>query len=388
MSVTRVLVANRGEIAVRVIRACQLLGIETVAAVSDADRESMAAQMANRAVCIGPARSTDSYLKIENLMAAAQGTGCDALHPGYGFLSERAALAQACSENNITFIGPSAENISMMGDKLEARKIARAAGVPLVPGSDHARNPREAAQLAEQIGYPLLLKASAGGGGRGIKLVSNANEIEDTFRTAAAEARTAFGNDTLYMEKYVGNARHIEVQILGDQHGNVIHLGERDCSLQRRHQKIVEEAPAYAVPADVRATICTAAATLGAQHRLPQRRHHRVHLRQRHGGFLFSRDEHPHSGRTPGHRNDHRRRSGRPAAAHRSRRAPAVQTIGHPIYRPRHRMPHQRGISATRFSSLPRTDYRMASARGCGYSARYALLSRLFRAALLRFAAR
>jgi acetyl-CoA carboxylase biotin carboxylase subunit len=262
MSVTRVLVANRGEIAVRVIRACQSLGIETVAAVSDADRESMAAQMANRAVCIGPARSTDSYLKIENLMAAAQGTGCDALHPGYGFLSERAALAQACTENNVTFVGPSAENISMMGDKLEARKIARAAGVPLVPGSDHAKNPREAAQLAEQIGYPLLLKASAGGGGRGIKLVSNANEIEDTFRTAAAEARTAFGNDTLYMEKYVGNARHIEVQILGDEHGNVIHLGERDCSLQRRHQKIIEEAPAYAVPVEVRAKICRAAATL------------------------------------------------------------------------------------------------------------------------------
>ena len=262
MRVTRLLVANRGEIAVRVIRACRSLGIETVAAVSDADRESMAAQMANRSVCIGPARSTDSYLKIENLMAAAQGTGCDALHPGYGFLSERAALAQACTENKINFIGPSAENISMMGDKLEARKIARAAGVPLVPGSDHAKNPHEAAQLAEQIGYPLLLKASAGGGGRGIKLVSNANEIEDAFRTAAAEARTAFGNDTLYMEKYVGNARHIEVQILGDQHGNVIHLGERDCSLQRRHQKIIEEAPAYAVPVDVRATICTAAATL------------------------------------------------------------------------------------------------------------------------------
>ena len=202
MRVTRLLVANRGEIAVRIIRACQSLGIETVAAVSDADRESLAAQMANRSVCIGPARSTDSYLKIENLMAAAQGTGCDALHPGYGFLSERAALAQACSENNITFIGPSAENISMMGDKLEARKIARAAGVPLVPGSDHAKNPHEAAQLAEQIGYPLLLKASAGGGGRGIKLVSNAKEIEDTFRTAAAEARTAFAlvssGDALY----------------------------------------------------------------------------------------------------------------------------------------------------------------------------------------------
>ena len=262
MSVTRVLVANRGEIAVRVIRACQSLRIETVAAVSDADRESMAAQMADRAVCIGPPRSADSYLKVENLLAAAHGTGCDALHPGYGFLSERAALAQACAENNVTFVGPSAENISMMGDKLEARKIARDAGVPLVPGSDHAKNPHEAARLAEQIGYPLLLKASAGGGGRGIKLVWNSGEIEDTFRTAAAEARAAFGNDTLYMEKYVGNARHIEVQILGDTHGNVIHLGERDCSLQRRHQKIIEEAPAYAVLPEVRARICNAAATL------------------------------------------------------------------------------------------------------------------------------
>jgi acetyl-CoA carboxylase biotin carboxylase subunit len=262
MSVTRVLVANRGEIAVRIIKACQKLNIETVAAVSDADRESMAAQMANRAVCIGPARSTDSYLKVENLIAAAQGTGCDALHPGYGFLSERAALAQACADNNITFVGPSAENITHMGDKLEARKIAAAARVPLVPGSDEARNPQEAALQAQTIGYPLLLKASAGGGGRGIKLVSNPSEIEHTFRMAAAEARAAFGNDTLYMERYVGNARHIEVQILGDRHGNVIHLGERDCSLQRRHQKIIEEAPAYAVPAEVRAKICEAAATL------------------------------------------------------------------------------------------------------------------------------
>jgi len=262
MSVSRVLVANRGEIAVRVIRACQSLGIETVAAVSDADRESMPAKMANRAVCIGPAKSIDSYLKIENVIAAAQGTGCDALHPGYGFLSERAALAQACVDNKITFVGPSAGNITMMGDKLEARKVARNAGVPLVPGSDHARNPHEAAQLAKDIGYPLLLKASAGGGGRGIKLVLNEGEIEDTFRMAAAEAGAAFGNDTLYMERYVGNARHIEVQVLGDQHGSVIHLGERDCSLQRRHQKIVEEAPAYAVPAEVREQICAAAATL------------------------------------------------------------------------------------------------------------------------------
>ena len=171
MSVTRVLVANRGEIAVRVIRACQKLGIQTVATVSEADRESMAAKIADRAICIGPPRSADSYLKAQTLIAAAQGTGCDALHPGYGFLSERAELAQACADNNIAFVGPSADNITQMGDKLQSRRIAAQCGVPIVPGSDHARNPREAAALAEKIGYPVLLKASAGGGGRGIKLI-------------------------------------------------------------------------------------------------------------------------------------------------------------------------------------------------------------------------
>jgi acetyl-CoA carboxylase, biotin carboxylase subunit len=262
MTVTRVLVANRGEIAVRIIRACQSLGIETVAAVSEADRESLAAKIAGRAICIGPPRSSDSYLKAELLVAAARGTGCDALHPGYGFLSERAELAQACADNNVTFIGPSAENITKMGDKLEARQIAAGSGVPTVPGTDHAKTPSEAAALAEKIGYPVLLKAAAGGGGRGIKLVTTAAEMQTTFSTAAAEARAAFGNDTLYMERYVGNARHIEVQVLGDHFGNVIHLGERDCSLQRRHQKIIEEAPAYAVSSEVRAKICNAAATL------------------------------------------------------------------------------------------------------------------------------
>jgi acetyl-CoA carboxylase biotin carboxylase subunit len=262
MSVTRVLVANRGEIAVRVIRACRSLGVETVATVSEADRESMAARMADRAICIGPPRSTDSYLRTEVLIAAAQGTGCDALHPGYGFLSERAELAQACADNGITFVGPSADNIREMGDKLQARKIASSAGVPTVPGSDHAKNAHEAAALAEKIGYPLLLKASAGGGGRGIKLIWNAGEMHGTFSMAAAEARAAFGNDTLYMERYVGNARHIEVQVLGDHFGDVIHLGERDCSLQRRHQKIIEEAPAYALSTAVRQKICRAAATL------------------------------------------------------------------------------------------------------------------------------
>ena len=262
MSVTRVLVANRGEIAVRIINACQSLGIETVAAVSEADRDSMAAQKADRAFCIGPPRSADSYLSVDALIAAAQATGCDALHPGYGFLSERAQLAQACAKHNIIFVGPSAENIAQMGDKLEARRIAQSSGVPTVPGSDHAKNAREAAGLAKSIGYPILLKASAGGGGRGIKLVSNAGEMEATFSTAAAEALAAFGNATLYMERYVADARHIEVQVLGDHFGSVIHLGERDCSLQRRHQKIIEEAPAYALTEEIRIKVCEAATTL------------------------------------------------------------------------------------------------------------------------------
>jgi acetyl-CoA carboxylase biotin carboxylase subunit len=262
MSVNRLLVANRGEIAVRIIKACRGLGIETVAAVSEADRDSLAAKIADRAVCIGPARSTDSYLKAENLVAAARGTGCDALHPGYGFLSERPELARACANNQITFVGPTAENITKMGDKLQARRIASQSGVPVVPGSERAKNPHQAAELARKIGYPILLKAAAGGGGRGIKLVWSAAELQHAFSTAAAEARAAFGDDTLYMERYIGNARHIEVQVLGDHFGAVVHLGERDCSLQRRHQKIIEEAPAYALNRDRREKICIAAATL------------------------------------------------------------------------------------------------------------------------------
>jgi acetyl-CoA carboxylase biotin carboxylase subunit len=262
MSVTRVLIANRGEIAVRVIMACKTLGIETVAAVSEADRESLAAKMADRAVCIGPARSTDSYLKPSTIVAAALASGCDALHPGYGFLSEKSELAQLCADNKINFVGPTAQNIIEMGDKLAARKIAASCGVPTTPGSDKAKNHQEAAVLAEQIGYPVLLKASAGGGGRGIKFVSNRSEMQATFTAASAEARAAFGDDTIYMEKYVENARHIEVQVLGDRFGSVIHLGERDCSLQRRHQKIIEEAPASCIDEGLREQICHAAVTL------------------------------------------------------------------------------------------------------------------------------
>ena len=245
MALQRCLIANRGEIAVRVIRACQRLGIETVAAVSEADRESMAARIADRAVCIGPARATDSYLNIPALVATALGTGCDAVHPGYGFLSENTAFAAACTENGIAFVGPSAENIRQMGNKLVARDIAQEVGVPLAPGSPRIAEFSTARGIAEEIGMPVLFKAAAGGGGRGIRIVHRHEDLRSAFDTASAEAQAAFGDNALFLERYIGNARHVEVQVLADRHGTVIHLGERDCSLQRRYQKILEEAPAF-----------------------------------------------------------------------------------------------------------------------------------------------
>ena len=253
------MVANRGEIAVRIIRACRRLGIEAVAAVSEADRESMAARMADRAVCIGPAQSVRSYLDINTLISAALGTGADAIHPGYGFLAEQPGLPDACAENGLIFIGPTAENIRQMGDKLSARKVAQESGVPTTPGSVLVTDFNEALHVAKEVGYPLLLKAAAGGGGRGIKIVTNAAEMSNAFETASAEARQAFGDDRIYIEKFISNARHIEVQVIGDRHGNVIHLGERDCSLQRRHQKLLEETPSPVLDAKLREEICDAA---------------------------------------------------------------------------------------------------------------------------------
>ncbi|MGH7845787.1 MAG: acetyl-CoA carboxylase biotin carboxylase subunit [Candidatus Binatia bacterium] len=244
MSIGRILIANRGEIAVRVIKACRALGIESVLAASEADRNSLGAQMADRVVCIGPPRATDSYLKIEALIPAALGVAADALHPGYGFLAEDPRLAEACVNYGIKFIGPSPESIRLMGNKLEARAFAAEHGIPVAAGSARVRDLNHALRIAADIGFPLLFKAAAGGGGRGIKIVTSETGLPEAFATAAAEARAAFGDETLYMERYVANARHIEVQVFGDSLGQVIHLGERDCSLQRRHQKIVEEAPA------------------------------------------------------------------------------------------------------------------------------------------------
>lgn len=258
MAIKRILIANRGEIAVRIIRTCQKLGIETVLGVSEADRRSLGAQMADRTLCLGPAQPGLSYLKVNTVVQAALGSGCDAIHPGYGFLSERAELAQMCEDEGVIFIGPTAAQIEAVGDKLRARAEAIAANVPVVPGGS-AGSPEDAQRLAAEIGAPLLVKAVGGGGGRGMKLVENLDELTVTMDMASAEASAAFGDDRVYLERYVAQGRHIEVQVLGDGHGKIVHLGERDCSVQRRYQKLVEETPAPHLPPATREKLLEAA---------------------------------------------------------------------------------------------------------------------------------
>jgi acetyl-CoA carboxylase biotin carboxylase subunit len=244
----KVLIANRGEIALRIIRACRELGIQTVAVYSEADRESLHVRFADDDVCIGPAPSRDSYLKIPRLIAAAEITGADAIHPGYGFLAENAEFAETCVASNIVFIGPTAEQIRMMGDKAAARRAMADVNVPVVPGSPGpVDDVDEASAFAASIGFPVIIKAAAGGGGKGMRVARDAEEFTRSFQVARSEALSAFGNGDVYIEKYLLRPRHIEFQILGDSHGSVIHLGERDCSVQRRHQKLIEEAPSPAM---------------------------------------------------------------------------------------------------------------------------------------------
>ncbi|HEY1602323.1 MAG TPA: acetyl-CoA carboxylase biotin carboxylase subunit [Pirellulales bacterium] len=259
----RILVANRGEIALRVIRACRELGVETVAIYSEADRGAQYLELANEAYCVGPAKASESYLKIDRVISAAEIGNVQAIHPGYGFLSENAHFNEVCRSCNIDFIGPGFEAMRRLGDKNEARKLARAAGVPCVPGSEGLiENEQDAIKVAHQIGFPVLIKASAGGGGRGMRVASNDLVLKSAIQQAQAEAQAAFGNAAIYLEKYIEFPRHVEVQIIADHHGNVVHLWERDCTMQRRHQKVIEESPAAHLDPRVRNALCQAAVSL------------------------------------------------------------------------------------------------------------------------------
>ena len=252
----KVLIANRGEIALRIQRACKELGIPTVAVHSTADADAMHVKLADESVCIGPPPAAESYLNIPRLLAACEITGADAIHPGYGFLSENARFAEILEEHGITFIGPTSEHIRTMGDKIEAKETAKRLGIPVVPGSDGAiTNEAQAQRVAKSMGFPVLVKAAAGGGGRGMKVARTADELDMALKTARAEAKAAFGDDSVYLEKYLTHPRHIEIQIFGDGKGNAIHLGERDCSLQRRHQKVWEEAHSPALNTESRTKI-------------------------------------------------------------------------------------------------------------------------------------
>ncbi len=261
----KILIANRGEIALRIIRTCREMGIKTVAVYSTADEDSLHVRFADEAVCIGPPASRESYLNIPRIIAAAEVTGAQAIHPGYGFLAENASFSEICLDSGIKFIGPSPEMINSMGNKSFAKSTVQHANVPTIPGSDGVvESLKEAQQVIEYVTFPLIIKASAGGGGKGMRIVREAADFEKQFMMAKVEAEKAFGNGDLYIEKYIENPRHVELQILGDQHGNVIHLGERDCSIQRRHQKLIEESPSPAVNADLRKRMGDAAVSAAA----------------------------------------------------------------------------------------------------------------------------
>ncbi len=248
----KVLIANRGEIAVRIIRACEERGLRTVAVYSEADRHALHVRRANEAYCIGPAPASESYLRIDRILDVARRSGAEAIHPGYGFLAENPAFARACADAGVTFVGPPPEAIAAMGDKVAARRRMREAGVPVVPGTEDELSDRELIAAADDLGYPVMVKATAGGGGKGMRLVRRPEDLPGALESARREAKAAFGDDRIYLEKVIENARHVEIQILADTHGNVIHLGERECSIQRRHQKLIEEAPSIAVDAELR----------------------------------------------------------------------------------------------------------------------------------------
>ncbi len=256
----KILIANRGEIAVRIIRACKEMNIKTVAVYSEADKNALHTRLADEAICIGPAPSNKSYLNIKNIIEAAYITGADSIHPGFGFLSENSQFAKICEESNIKFIGPSSKVIDLLGNKSNSKELMQKAGVPVIPGSNGSvKGLKDAILIAEEIGYPVMLKAAAGGGGKGIRVANNSNELETNYNIVKQEAKISFNDDEVYIEKFIKNPRHVEIQILADEHGNIIHLGERDCSIQRKHQKIMEETPSTAIDEKLRNKMGTAA---------------------------------------------------------------------------------------------------------------------------------
>ncbi len=306
----KVLIANRGEIAIRVIRACRELGLTSVAIYSDADRNALHVRMADEAYHIGPSQASKSYLHIPTIIEMAKRSGAQAIHPGYGFLSENATFVDACVEAGLIFVGPPAAVQRGVGEKTAARNTARASGVPIVPGAIlDELDEGGIAELAEKIGYPILLKAAAGGGGKGIRFVRDPKDLSASLRTARSEAKSAFGDDRVYIEKAISPARHIEVQFIADTHGNIVHLGERECSIQRRHQKLIEESPSPVLDEALRERITERHRQPDLHHILRECRHRRIPARPR-PQFLFSRSQCAYPGGTSGHRVGHRLRPG------------------------------------------------------------------------------
>ena len=378
----KILIANRGEIALRVLRACKELGIQTVVVHSTADADAMHVRLADESVCIGPPPSRDSYLNIHQIVAACEITGADAVHPGYGFLSENARFADILAAHNITFIGPSGDHIRIMGDKIEAKRTAKRLGIPVVPGSDGAvTEEKEARRIAAEIGYPVIIKASAGGGGRGMKVAHTEADLEVALQTARSEAGAAFGDDAVYIEKYLEKPRHIEVQVFGDGNGHGVHLGERDCSLQRRHQKVWEEAPSPALNAEERARIGGICAKAIAE--LGYSGAGTIEFLYENGEFYFIemntrlQVEHPVTEAITGIDLVHEQ------IRVASGGGLSVQAGRHQVQRPRHRMPHQCRGSA-HLHALARHDHPLPHAGRPRHPRRFRRLFRLQDPALLR----
>ena len=384
---SKILIANRGEIAVRILRACRDLGIPAVVAYSEADHDTLAVRMADEAICIGPAEARKSYLNQPAVVSAALITGCDAVHPGYGFLSEDAGFAEVCAAHDLAFIGPRAEVLERFSSKYAVRRMLAANGLPTVPGSRGIiTDQRDAMDQAQEAGYPVLLKPSAGGGGRGMRLVRSPREMETSLPLARSEAQAAFGDDSIYFEKWIEESRHVEVQVLVDQHGNGVHLGERDCSIQRRHQKIIEEAPSPAMDdaardrlrdLAIRAVVAAGYESAGTLEFLLDKR------RQ----LLLHRDQLPDPGRAPGDRDADRPRPHRGADPARRRRRLSLTQEQVRLGWPRHRVPDQRRGSGRRLLAADRRGGRAAAARRSRRARRHAPVRRLRGAAVLRLAA-